>query len=1166
MDNSGMSLPAREETLAATPAVYCGLFLVALSTLLFEIVLTRIFSATMWYHFAFMVLSFVMFGMTIGAALVYRLPGIFSRHLTLQHLSLFAGLFAVLMPAALIAFLQIPFKPNSIVPTLLELLSGDFSRATFLLTYIIFTLPFVCSGICTCLALTRFGLQTSKLYAADLIGASLGCLIVVLLLSTFDAPSIVMINAGLSALAACYFARASQSKKLKRITLFATIILLIGAFGNICAFNHGAPFIGLQPTKTEGAIIFQKWSPTCHLTVEERPNQIWGWGLDPAFGIGRICEHYWVSIDNHSGTPLYKFDGDLRKVDFLKYDVSNIVHSIRPTGDVFIIGMGGGKDILGALLFDHKHIVGAEFNTSILDLLHHTFQTYTGQLDQQPGVELVNQEARSYLASSAKSFDIIQGTLAFTGSAVQSGGLALTENGLYTVEAWRNFISHLSDTGILSITLNYSSKRPFLAYRICSIACQALASEQARDHLVLIGQQNPFPGQPYSYATMLVSKRPFSSEELDTLEQAAHNIHSQVILSPRTCLDPGFLSIIDENQRGRFFAQFPLDIEAPTDNHPFFFCGSKPSDFLDLQKWNEIVKCDHTDREPLVVMFSLFITIGALTVICILLPLTAPLTNADIKNSLPLVIFFASIGIGFMMIEISQMERLTIFLGHPIFGLTVVLFTLLISSGLGSLSIRSSGSESYSTSLLRLTLLPLTLLLIGSITPIITACFASETLASRIISSALLLAVPGFFMGMPLPLGISMANARRGANLPAWLWGINGATSVLGSILATTISLCAGIQAAFLVGVSCYFACLLSFIWLTRKRAVRRARVFLARALRQVRPITYQRTELLLLALFGFLTPFIPWLNRMVAPIDLFTTAVHQLAHATISMFYSFPVEWLTADDKRGFSESVLQGGGIAFFFTQAGYLVLVSVICLVIASNRWPKLSKAMIITIGSFLCLTIAFFTLNAIIRVGATTALIGMVGVLIVAGYFAYASVRFDNLPFRILLFLIGVQTTWVAMDSLSCLTKPDDVSKIVAAAHANVGQRLWIGHRTITHWGDLACAIAVSHVLRDAGVLSIDELSVGGLTDKLCQHGWQKFAFKDRRAGDVIIALEPKREHTGIVDFDLSTTFSNHSSSRRWGQDSATYWQTYPFTILYVLRSPNTDSLPANWTGR
>jgi hypothetical protein len=1167
VDKSEFSLPAGEEELAATPAVYLGLFLVSFSTLLFEIILTRIFSAAMWYHFAFMVLSLVMFGMTIGAAVVYRLPNVFSKPLTLRHLSLFSGLFAILMPVALITFLQIPIKPDAIIPTVLELLSGDFSRASFLWTYVIFALPFICSGICTCLALTRFKMQTSQLYGADLIGASLACLVVVALLSLIDAPSAVLINAVLSALAAYFFALAGKARTLKWTALLVATVLLVGGVGNIYSFAHGVPLIGLKQNKTEGKIAFEKWSPTCHLNVEERPNKIWGWGLDPAFGTGRVCEHYWVNIDNHSGTPLYKFDGDLGKVDFLKFDVSNIVHSIRPNGDVFVIGMGGGKDILGALLFEHRHIVGAEFNTAILDLLHHTFNSYTGKLDHWPGVELVNQEARSYLASSTKLFEVIQGTLAFTGSAVQCGGLALTENSLYTVEAWRNFLSHLTDTGILSITLNYSSKRPFLAYKICSLACQALAVQPARDHIVLIGRQDPFPSQPYSYATLLVSKSPLSPKELDTLEQAARNIHSQVILSPRSCLDPGLASIADENNRANFFAQFPLNIDAPTDDRPFFFCASKPSDFPKLGTWTQIVQSQNIIRDPLVVMCSLFLTIGALTIICILLPLTAPLTKADIKDSLPLVIYFSSLGIGFMMIEVSQMERLTIFLGHPIFGLTIVLFTLLLSSGLGSLSLGSSSAKLYEISLFRFSLLALALLLIGSITPIIAARLTSETLAIRIIVSALLLAVPGFFMGMPLPLGISMANARGSATLSAWLWGINGATSVLGSILATTVSLCAGIQATFWIGVSCYFACLLSFIYLvshgpTRaqfryRRITRKVGVLLTRLVRKARSTNQRRADLLLLTVLGILMPFVPWLNRMVAPIDLFTAGVHQLSHATISIILRLPLEWMFADDKSSFHPDLLQGGGLSFLCTQSAYLLVVSLGCLAIAANRWPKFSQAMILTIGSVYSLTITFFTLGAIFRVGMTAALIGMVFVMLATFYFVFASVRFDNLPFRILLLSISVQTAWIAGDSLRCLRKPDLVSKIVSAARANVGQRLWINHRTITHWGDLACAVAVTHVLRDAGVAPIDELSVGGLTDKLCQQGWQRSSFKDRRPGDVIIAVEPKREHTGIVDFDLNTTFSNHSSSRRWGQDSASYWLTHPFTVLYVLQPPNVD---------
>lgn len=1153
MANSGFSLPAHDDNLAATPAVYGGLFLVSFCTLLFEIVLTRVFSAAMWYHFAFMVLSLVMFGMTIGSALVYRFQSIFRQERTLRHLSLFAGLFAILMPVSLLAFFRLPLRPNSIIPSALELFSGDSSRFSVLLTYIIFTLPFICSGICTCLALTRFKFQTNKLYATDLIGASFACLLVVALLFTVDAPSVVLINACLASLGAFLFALVAQSRALKHSAAIASLFFLFGAFGNIYSFSHGMPFFGLKQSHLEGQTIYQKWSPTCYLTVEERPNKIWGWGLDPSLGINRVCDHYWVAIDHHAGTPLYKFEGDLKKLDFLKFDVSNIVHSIRPTGDVFVIGMGGGKDILGALLFDHRHVVGTEFNTSILDLLHSTFNTYTGKLDQWPGVEIVDQEARSYLASSARKFDIIQGTLAYTGSAVQYGGLALTENSVYTVEAWRNFISHLSDNGMMSITLNYSSKKPFLVYRMCSIACAALGLEHARNHLVLIGRQEPFPNQPFSYSTLLVSKKPFSENELDVLEQTAHNIHSDVILSPRTCIDPGLEAIVDEHRRTEFLAQFPLTIDAPTDDRPFFFSGSKPSDYFNLQKWSQILRSENTARDPVLVLLSLLVTIGVLTVICILLPLTAPLTKTDIKNSLPLVTLFSSIGIGFMMVEISQMQRLTIFLGHPIFGLTVVLFTLLVSSGMGSLSIASSGSKPDKKALLSLSALPLALILVCVLAPFMTAALASASLPNRIICSVLLLAIPGFFMGIPLPVGISIANARGSTNLSAWLWGINGATSVLGSILATTVSLCSGIQTTFIIGIFCYLICLLSYFCLMRSSPGAGGDIIAS-----LPKASRQRIELLLLTLLGILIPFIPWLNRMVAPIDLFTTGAHQLSHATVSILRGLPLQLLSADDKLPFSESVLQDGGVQFLGTQAGYLLLASLVCLIVASNKWPKFSKMMVLAVGGLLSATIAIFTFSAIFRVGATTALVGMICVLVATVYYAYASFQFDNLAFRVLLFFIGLQTAWISADSLRCLTTANVASRIVAAAHESVGQRLWIGHRTITHWGDLACAVAITHVLQDAGVSTMDALSVSALTDQLYRQGWKRFPFDDRRPGDVIIALAPKREHTGIVDFDINATFSNHSSSRRWLQDSASYWVTYPFTVLYVLRPPITNS--------
>lgn len=799
---NGLPLKAGQQT-------YWGLFFIALSTLIFEILLTRIFSATMWYHFAFMALSLAMFGMTLGAIAVFQFPNQFSTQLTPRKLAIFALCFAVSITVSLFFYVLM-------MPSVVVMMNSKMDLGLLALLYIDFAIPFICSGVCTCLALTKFKEQTGKLYAADLLGAALACLLILVLLFNIDAPSIVFLTSALSCVAALFFSRAANARRLASTSAALLSIFVVATVGSAYWFNQNCR---LQV----GNIIFQKWSPMSFVTVRKVENAPWGWGIDPELTKGMTSEHHVVVMDCHAGTHLYKFDGDFSKLAYLKFDISNIVHTLKPDGDVFVIGIGGGKDILGALLCGHKTVVGAEFNNVIVDIVKKYFADYSGHIDKLPGVELVNDEARSYLARSGRKFSIIQATLIDTFAATANGGLALTENSLYTTDAWKLFLSHLTDNGVLSFTYAYSTADPSLAYRLCGMAGEALHSlgiENEREHIAIVGTEKPFSNQTYerSVATVLVSKQAFSDEQLKVLDEAAHKIHFKTLLSKDVCSDSGFIKILDNNQKKAFIDSYPRDIGPPTDDRPFFLCASKLSDYQRPQKWQEM--CTSLDWlldpfNPLTVMFALLFIIGLLTVTCIFLPLTMKLSPASRKDWLPLLTYFSSIGFGFMMIEIAQMERLSIYLGHPVFGLSVVLFTLLLTSGMGSLLVSSEKFKSKGTACLSLLLV--VLLLAGLATPTAIKTAEEAPMLLRIALAFVLLGVPGLFMGMAMPLGMARANQTSSEQAP-WLWGMNGAASVLGSVVATLISIGAGINATFWTGFFCYALCAFSYTCLSRSK------------------------------------------------------------------------------------------------------------------------------------------------------------------------------------------------------------------------------------------------------------------------------------------------------------------------------------------------------------
>jgi hypothetical protein len=250
---------------------------------------------------------------------------------------------------------------------------------------------------------------------------------------------------------------------------------------------------------------------------------------------------------------------------------------------------------------------------------------------------------------------------------------------------------------------------------------------------------------------------------------------------------------------------YPADISPPTDDRPFFFQMVRFRDLFDSSLYGGAN--DYVAR-PVLVLFSLSVAVLGLTAICIVIPLLLTTSRRALGSTLPLIAFFAAIGLGFLMLEIAQMQRLSLFLGHPTYSLTVVLFSLLLFSGIGSyisewFTRDRAGVPTAGAQLTPIALLLVVIVIFGIITPAVIDQFSGETAAARIAVSVALLAPMGLLMGMPFPIGMKVA-ATRPDSPTAFFWGINGATSVCASVLAVAISLGWGISMAFWAGWLAY--------------------------------------------------------------------------------------------------------------------------------------------------------------------------------------------------------------------------------------------------------------------------------------------------------------------------------------------------------------------------
>ena len=499
-----------------TRFTYAGLFFTTLSLLQLELFLTRIFSVTMWYHFAFMAISLAMFGLAAGAVLVEVMKKR-EPHATLANAAL---LFA--LTSAICFTVQLYLRADP-----------DAQLGTTVWAFTVIAIPFVFGGVVICVGLTRFPAFTGKLYAADLGGSAAGCLLTIPILNTIHAPTAVILNAGIAALAATTFAFSVRGK-VRWIAAASCVGLFVIAGANQSVKKIDIQWLKGGRNSHDG--LYEKWNALSRIYVRKNDDEPFGWGMSPIYKHGRKIDQLYLNIDSGAATVITKFDGDLGSLEHLKYDVTALAHYLRRQTSALVIGVGGGRDILTALVFGQRHVTGVEINSDILRVLTGRFADYAGKLAENPAVTLVHDEARSYIARSGAKYGIIQASLIDTWAATSAGAYVLTENGLYTKEAWLTFLNHLTPDGILTMSRWYYEAQPAEALRLTALATTSLIDigvADPRQHIVIIRKQDNSELGQYSVATILVSRRPFTDAEIDSLTDVSSRMEFVPVLTPR---------------------------------------------------------------------------------------------------------------------------------------------------------------------------------------------------------------------------------------------------------------------------------------------------------------------------------------------------------------------------------------------------------------------------------------------------------------------------------------------------------------------------------------------------------------------------------------------------------------------------------------------------------
>jgi spermidine synthase len=750
-----------------------SVFLVSLSGLTLQIALTRIFSVAIWYHYAFVVVSIALFGWGLGGIILHFLRPKQSEN-EFGLVAMLMLLFAISMPVCLFAILRFPAALSSMP-----------------LYYLTSLVPFFLAGICLAFLYSRFAESSSKLYFADLAGASVACLAAEPILSTFGPESAILMLGILASILSVLLSAFSRKRKLIAISLIGLVITSTILVGNVrysfIDYSYSNPaksmFWSLQDDHNL-KIVSTKWNSFSRIDVVE--------GYPGILGM--------IFIDAEAATAVFPWDGlDIGDLQYLKSSYGDgmefIPYSLVENPETLIIGPGGGQDVLVALAGGSKKVVAVELNPLIVENVQNYGEKVGNIYSTYPSVEVLIDEGRSFMSRSDQKFDVITLIMVDSFAALSAGGYSLAENYLYTKEAFVDYLSHLSEQGIL-VMLRWEPEVP----RLFSTAVEAFSAlgENITDigkHIAVIRNE---VGPGVVKDLVILKRTPFSEADAEKIKNQVATPSSSHSLYYAPYIEDGlepYHSLFNGSiTTQQFYASFPGRVDAVSDDSPFYF---------------------NFERGVPKALNDLIVLTSLLALSFVVVPWTFSywkrrrVLKTDTPSSSTLylfILFFAALGIGYMLLEMALMQKFILFLGYPTRALSVILFSLLLSGGIGSF-VSGHAIHGHQDSIRNILLAcPLTILLATVYIFCLPGFFASLLAQSsmiRIVTAVLLLFPLGFFMGIPFPSGLYFLKKESDQNVP-WMWGINGATSVCGSILATVVGIMWGFHYAMALGVVTY--------------------------------------------------------------------------------------------------------------------------------------------------------------------------------------------------------------------------------------------------------------------------------------------------------------------------------------------------------------------------
>ncbi len=728
-----------------------GVFLISLTGLMFEVLLTRVFSSLLWYHFAFIAISSALLGWGLGAWILT----FFRRRYSLL------GILSFIFSLAILLFLYIVI----VVPA---------TTISLTVYYIFAVFPFLLGGMCLSLVFDIFGKYSGRLYFYDLLGASLGALSVPLLLRVVTPSSLIILTAIIPLLASLFFMSLS---KRKQIFPYILIFILVGVF----IFNVMTNTMSLPIGQTKALAQQLNANKNLHI-VRTEWNSFSRVDLVEGFGDNFLANNY---IDTFAWT--YIIPWNQYSMNYTKGWFRYLPYAVKPKPKVLIIGPGGGTDVALALASGSNNVTAVEINSLIVKNVR-SYGSRAGNIYNNPKVNIFVDEGRNFVSRSSSKYDMVLLGFVDSSSAIIAGGLVMAENYLYTVEAFEDYLSHLNRDGVLAF-VRYEIDIP----RLITIAKEALKGvgiqDNLKNHLIVVSQTDPSQREKFlgNQMVFIIKKSPFTMKEISRIKPIIEEENLSPVILPYTNIDEPYNQFLSNKMSFKQFeSRFNINIKPTHDDNPFYFAYYKPLGI------------------PMrYLMYLSYPFLVSLLLFGLVLLFKRTVRKEKIRLRIHYLIYFTGLGMGFMLMEIPILQKFILLLGRPVYTFSVILFSLLLSVSFGSLASGRFHEKKLPRTVIYSIIIASSIMVIYLflLTPIIRVLLPLS-LPLRIIMTFILLLPLGFFIGIPFPSGMRMLKIEK-QDVPL-AWGVNGLASVFGSVLATVIGVAINFSTALLLSVLSY--------------------------------------------------------------------------------------------------------------------------------------------------------------------------------------------------------------------------------------------------------------------------------------------------------------------------------------------------------------------------